>query len=300
MIRLVTNKEYDYIEREKVINNICKEYGFIKKSIIGKSCQGKNITALKIGAADEYCIISAAFHGSERITSTILLMFVEELCYAIKNNGYIADLKMPDALRGRGIIFIPCVNPDGCDISLLGISACGTFAEKIGKLCKRDFSSWNANFRGVDINHNFDAGWEELRELERKMGIYGPSATRFGGYKPESEPETCALTSLCRRQNIRHVLALHSQGEVIYWSYGNQQPYKSRKIAEIMATSSGYSLDIPLGLANGGGFKDWFISEFKRPGFTVELGLGQNPLPAEKATEIYERVREMLTLYSIM
>ena len=71
-------------------------------------------------------------------------------------------------------------------------------------------------------------------------------------------------------------------------------------MAEIMATSSGYALDVPIGIADGGGFKDWFISEFNRPGFTVELGLGKNPLPAESAEAIYLRVREMLTLCTIM
>ena len=163
-----------------------------------------------------------------------------------------------------------------------------------------DFAHWNANFRGVDINHNFDAGWEQLRILEEKKGIYGPSKTRFGGYRPESEPETVALTQLCRSIQIRHVLALHSQGEVIYWNYGNKTIPRSRKMAEIMATSSGYALDIPIGLASGGGFKDWFICEFLRPGFTVELGLGENPLPCESAEAIYEKVEEMLMLCTIM
>ena len=67
-----------------------------------------------------------------------------------------------------------------------------------------------------------------------------------------------------------------------------------------MATSSGYALDVPISIAEGGGFKDWFISEFKRPAFTIELGKGKNPLPIEDANEIYRRVREMLVLITIM
>lgn len=300
MEKRVKSKEYDYFERQKVINGICNDYEFVRKSVIGRSCSGKDINALKIGSSANYCLIAAAFHGSERITSTVLLMFIEELCKAIKNEDYIAGLKMPRAMRGRGVIFVPCVNPDGCDISLLGLKGCGALGNTIAKLCNNDFKHWNANLRGVDINHNFNAGWQELREKERNMGIFGPSPTRFGGYRPESEPETLALTELCRKGAIRQVVALHSQGEVIYWSYGAKQPPRSRKMAEIMATSSGYALDTPIGIADGGGFKDWFISEFNCPGFTVELGRGENPLPAEDAESIYLQVREMLTLCTIM
>ena len=247
MENIVNSKEYDYFERMKLIQAICDEYPFVKRKVIGRSCAGREITALKIGSAQKYCLIAAAFHGSERNTSTVLLMFLEELCRAIKNETYIAGLKMPRALRGRGVIIVPCVNPDGCDISLLGLKGCGALGNSISKLCNNDFTHWNANLRGVDINHNFNAGWHKLREAERNAGIYGPSPRQFGGYRPESEPETVALTELCRTMAIGHILALHSQGEVIYWNYGKNEPPRSRKMAEIMATSSGYALDVPTG-----------------------------------------------------
>ena len=292
--------DYDYFKRQKLISELCLEYSLIKKTTLGVSCGGREITALKIGAASQHSLITAAFHGSEHITATVLLMFIEDLANAIKKDGYIAGFRATRALSGRSVIFVPCVNPDGCDISVLGAAGCGNSAESIGKLCNNDFKHWNANLRGVDINHNFNVGWEELREREREQGIYGPGPTRFGGYRPESEPETLALTELCKKVPIRHVTALHSQGEVIYWSYGKKEPSRSRRMAEIMATSTGYALDVPSPIATGGGFKDWFINEFNRPGFTVELGLGENPLPCTDAEKIYKRVKEMLMLCTIM
>lgn len=300
MKKTVTAKEYGYTTRQRAINELCERFSFLRKTVIGESCGGREITALKLGSCESYCLMAAAFHGSERITSTVLMMFIEELCSAIEAEGYISELKMPRALRGRGVIFVPCVNPDGCEISLYGKVAANDNAEWIEKISKGDFEHWNANLRGVDINHNFDAGWKELREREKEMGIIGPAPTRFGGFEPVSEPETIALTNLCRKVSIRHAIALHSQGEVIYWSYGPKQPARSRKMAEIMATSSGYALDFPIGIATGGGFKDWFITKFNRPAFTVELGLGKNPLPAVSADNIYRKVREMLTLCAIM
>jgi g-D-glutamyl-meso-diaminopimelate peptidase len=300
MDKIVTVKEYDYYERQRAINSLCEKYKFIKRSIIGKSCGGKDITALKIGSAEEYCLFTAAFHGSERITSLILLMYIEELCETLQSGGYIEGINAKRGLLGRGVIFVPCVNPDGCDISLLGKKACGQSVESIAKLCKNNFEKWNANLRGVDINHNFNADWENLRKKEKSLGIYGPAPTRFGGFKPESEPETIALTNLCRKIKMRHAVALHSQGEVIYWTFGDKRPPRAQKMAEIMATSSGYALDVPVAIADGGGFKDWFISEFNRPGFTIELGLGKNPLPIEQAKDIYRDIREMLVLTTIM
>ncbi len=300
MENIVKCKEYDYYERKRVIDGLVQRYRFIRMSIIGKSCGGKGIPALKIGSGESYALIVAGIHGSERITSTVLLMFIEELCEAISNNSYFADIKITKALGGRGVIFIPCLNPDGCDISLLGKKAGGEFSDKIEAQCQGNFAHWNANLRGVDLNHNFDAGWEELHKKERELGIIGPSPTRFGGFKPHSEPETVALTELCLRQNIRHTMALHSQGEVIYWDYGRKTPAKSRKMAEILASSSGYALDVPISIATGGGFKDWFIKTFSRPGFTVELGIGKNPLPIENAEKIYLQIKEMLALYIIM
>jgi g-D-glutamyl-meso-diaminopimelate peptidase len=71
-------------------------------------------------------------------------------------------------------------------------------------------------------------------------------------------------------------------------------------MAEIMATTSGYALDVPVDIATGGGFKDWFIKEFTRPGFTVEIGKGKNPLPANEAYKIYKQIRELLMLSTIM
>lgn len=300
MQRIVKSVDYDYAEMKKIIDALCCRNPVLQPFTIGKSCAGREITAIKINSDTEYVLFAAAFHGSEHITSNVLLMFLEEFATAYTHNNSIADINVRKAMGNRGIIFVPCVNPDGCEISIRGALGCGKEAGNIYKMSKGDFLHWNANLRGVDINHNFDAGWQKLHELERKSGILGPSATRFGGYAPHSEPETIAMVNLCKQYNIHHALALHSQGEVIYWSYNGYESKTSKQMAEIMAATSSYALDVPVGLAYGGGFKDWFISEYLRPGFTVELGKGKNPLPITDAQKIYSGIREMLTITAIM
>lgn len=300
MKRLTENIDYDYVKLKNLINSICERYPFVGKKVIGKSCGGRDIVSLTLGKGEEYVLFAAAFHGSEHITTNILMMFFEDLCLAVSKGLSLAGIDMQKGLFGRGIIVIPCVNPDGAEISIRGKAGAGERAEFISKISKEDYTHYNANLRGVDINHNFNADWESLRKSEIKSGIFGPAPTRFGGERPESEPETAALCDLCRTKRMRHVLALHSQGEVIYWTFGDKKPPKSERMAQIMATSSGYALDVPLGLAVGGGFKDWFISEFNRPGFTVEVGSGRNPLPIENSLNIYKGICEMLSLSAIM
>lgn len=186
------------------------------------------------------------------------------------------------------------------DIAIHGSPAAGEFADQVAALGGDIHGRWQANAHGVDINHNFNAGWLQLQAMERKNGIDGPSPRQWCGPAPESEPETAALTGLCRQAGFRHVLALHTQGEEIYWRYGDNTPSRSRVMAEIMGATSGYAVADPEGLASHGGFKDWFIQEMGRPGFTLEMGKGENPLPLSDFEGIYEKAQEMLLLAALM
>lgn len=113
---------------------------------------------------------------------------------------------------------------------------------------------------------------------------------------PESEPETRILAGLCRRIPFRHVVALHTQGEEIYWRYGAHTPPQSHLMAQVLSAVSGYAVADPTESASHGGFKDWFIDRFHRPGFTLELGSGKNPLPLRQFESIYATAREMLLI----
>lgn len=300
MSNAITIKEYTYNEYKTIAEKMEDKYKFLSLHTIAKSCAGRDIFALKIGSVSDPVLYCGAFHGSERITATVLLMFASELCEAIKYGLPFCGIDTKRALYKKSIIIVPLVNPDGCEISLLGRAGCSGQADRIEKLSNGDFSHWQANFHGVDINHNFPAGWDELKKREIAEGITAPCATRFGGYSPVSEPETAALVSLCKSIPFRHAIALHTQGEVIYHSYKNYIVKNSLKIAKIFSASSGYALETASGLAEGGGFKDWFIENFSRPAFTFELGKGENPLPASCATDIYKRVKEALMLGAVI
>ncbi|MBE6729301.1 MAG: gamma-D-glutamyl-meso-diaminopimelate peptidase [Ruminococcaceae bacterium] len=296
MERIIKEKDYTYSNMQKAIRGLKEEYSFMEIFSIGQSCMGREITAVKIGGGNEFTLYAGAFHGSESLTTTILLMFMEELCYSYNKGLSLCGIDVKRAFDKKGIIIVPRVNPDGCEISLCGAASAGAYAKEIKRISNGDTVHWNANLRGVDINHNFAADWQNLRNAERKAGIYGPAKTRYGGPYPESEPETAALVNLCLNTKISHAVAFHSQGEVIYWNFGDKILKRSKKMVDIMCQLSGYTADEPTGLALGGGFKDWFIETFERPAFTVELGLGENPLDEKMAREIYKDVEKMMVV----
>lgn len=65
------------------------------------------------------------------------------------------------------------------------------------------------------------------------------------------------------------------------------EPPESETIVNEFARVSGYE---PVKSANSyAGYKDWFIQDWRRPGFTVELGKGTNPLPISQFDEIYQK-----------
>ncbi len=250
---------------------------------------------MHIGNSKNKVLLCGGFHGSEYLTVLALIKFIDECAQSIcsnKNN----KININDFLKKIGLSVVPCVNPDGTEIALHGSQSAGSYRDLIEKITDNTVH-WQANARGVDINHNFDAGWYELKQRELDAGINCPAPTRFGGTNPESEPETKALTKLCNTTNYCAALALHSQGREIYCTFGKNTPKSSTELADAAAKASGYTVAQPEDIATGGGFKDWFIEKFKKPAITVEMGIGKNPLPLSDFEREYPLLRKIFSTF---
>ena len=214
---IVKPEIFDYQTNKMYLESLCRKYPFITPALVSRTSLSRGIFSLSVGNAKNSVLYAAGFHGSEWLGCLVLYKFVEELADAISNHSLISGVDVSKAFSQLGITVIPCVNPDGTEIAVHGpqsARAMRHFVEEIG--CE-DWSKWNANAHGVDINHNFNAGWETLRRMEEESGIHGPSCRQFGGEHAESEAETKALTRLCRLSDFRQVMAVHSQGEELYW-----------------------------------------------------------------------------------
>lgn len=279
---------------ENYIRKMLRAHPHAQTFSIGSSSLGRRISVLTLGNTCGCALFVGATHGSEWLTALLLLRFFDEVCSAFENGECFCGVNVGKAVFKRGIALVPVLNPDGVEINLRGAAGALSAEKRVARLAKGDFSHWNANARGVDLNHNFGAGWETLQKLEHQAGIYGPGPGKYGGPRPFSEPETRAVCGFCSTFNVRRLYSFHSQGEEIYWYYGPETPTLSRSAGERLAEASGYKMILPEGTASHGGLKDWYIKNFRRPGFTIEIGKGENPLLLKELDGIYEKTKKML------
>jgi g-D-glutamyl-meso-diaminopimelate peptidase len=292
-----TNINYTYDIMELNLQGLKARYPFIETGIAGKSVLGKNLYYIKLGNGPNKVFYNASHHALEWITSVLLMKFTENFSKAYAEGSNLGGYNVRDIWSKSTIYIMPMVNPDGVNLVLDGLQRDNPFYSDLIKWNNgsTDFSRvWQSNIRGVDLNHNYDASWNLSKEAEATYGITGPGPTRFSGPFPESEPESKAVADFTRNHNFRLVLAYHSQGEVIYWTYLNIIPPDAARIAQIFSNLSGYELSQTYGITSYAGYKDWFIEKFRRPGFTVEVGSGVNPLPISQFNKIYNDNIELL------
>lgn len=298
-----TDVGYTYEILNLNIEGLKKRYPFIDIEIIGKSTLGRNIYALKIGKGDHKVIYNAAHHSLEWITSPLLMKYAENFLDAYVYDKKIDGYNVRDIYDKSTIYIVPMVNPDGIELVINGLKKNNPNYLELIKWNddSTDFSrTWQANNEGVDLNHNYNAGWEQYQQLQKELDITGPGPTKYSGPRPESEPESRALAEFTRKIKPRLTLAYHSQGEIIYWQFEDMATMEAKRIGEILAKVSDYKLDQTQGTASYTGYKDWFIKEYRKPGYTVEVGKGKNPLPISQFPKIYEDNKELLTLAAVI
>lgn len=127
-----------------------------------------------------------------------------------------------------------------------------------------------------------------------------PSPRDFVGYGPLTEPESLAIYNFTLIHNFRLIIAYHTQGQEIYWNFQNINPPQGFEIGQKFANASGYLLtEVPYN-SSFAGYKDWFIQEYNRPGYTIEAGIGENPLPISQFDEIYRNNLGILILGAVL
>ena len=151
----------------------------------------------------------------------------------------------------------------------------------------------------MDLNLQFPAKWDEAKRIKYEQGFNKPAPRDFVGYKSLTEPEAIAMYNFTRSNNFDLIIAFHTQGKEIYWNFQNINPPNGFEIGQQFATLSGYTLaNVPYN-SSFAGFKDWFIQDYNRPGFTIEAGIGENPLPLSQFDKIYKDNLGILTLKGI-
>lgn len=277
---------------QQMLAELTQAYPFLRWQDIGTTAFGRPISALEVGTGPRRVLYTAAHHANEWITSLVLLEFARQLARAVEEDGQIFGVEAAALLAASTICLIPMVDPDGVALVTGEISP-GSIQYETARQMAVQYPAipfpqgWKANLLGVDLNLQYPAGWLRAREIKFSQGFTRPGPRDYVGRYPLGQMESRALARFTQDFDPALVLAYHSQGRVIYWRFEDLEVPGARALGEEFARLSGYTLaDTPYE-SGYAGYKDWFIQTFRRPGYTVEVGLGENPLPLEQFETIY-------------
>ena len=289
---------------DRMIRQIVETYPFCRSEVLGSSAFQRPIRTLVIGTGDRKVLYAASFHANEWITTPVLLKYAEDFAEAIQNGTRIGDQDARQLAQRCTIYMVPMVNPDGVDL-VTGALQPGDIQYDLAQRLALDYpdipfpNGWKANLLGVDLNLQWPAGWLMAREIKFSQGYTRPGPRDYVGRAPLNQLEAQALEGYTRFLEPDLVLAYHAQGKEIYWQFMNYQVPGARELGEQMAAASGYTLaDTPYA-SSFAGFKDWFIQLFRKPGYTIEVGQGENPLPLSQFDEIYGDNVPILTIAAL-
>ena len=138
------------------ISSFSTIYPFVEIGSIGKSVMGKDIPYLKIGRGKKEVFYSGSIHANEWICSPVLMKFIENLCLAYVNDGYIYGYLARNILDSVSIYIVPMANPDGVDLVTNALDKDSGYYKQAEKIAS-DYESipfpsgWKANIEGVDL-----------------------------------------------------------------------------------------------------------------------------------------------------
>lgn len=290
-------ERYSYDQMVKDLESLQSRYGAnMRTNVIGTTLDGRNLYEVVLGnpEAEKHILIHAGIHAREYMTP---LLVMKQLEYGLEfyDRGSYEDQPLSNLLHHVAIHYVPMANPDGLMLSEFGISAIRS--EELRQAIQNCYASdvaqgrtaapfdrylmyWKANARGVDLNQNFPANWEQVTTST------DPSYATYRGTSALSEPESQALANLVNSRNWAATISYHSMGNIIYWDYeGNQQFQRSQELANLVSASTGYR---PAGSSGHGGFKDWTqIKENPIAGLTIETGSVACPLPLSEYEKLW-------------
>lgn len=267
-------------------------YPAMQVELIATTAFDRPVQAAILGTGERKVMFSASHHANEWITSLVLLKFLEDLTAAATAGEKLLGEDARGLLNAATIYIIPMVDPDGVDL-VVGAIEPGSAQYTRAENYSRNYPSipfpdgWKANLNGVDLNLQYPARWLRAREIKFSQGFVSPAPRDFVGLYPLSQKESRGLAIYTDEIDPDVVVAFHTQGKEIYWEFEDYFVPGARELGEIFAQVSGYTLAQVPEASSYAGYKDWFIQRFRRPGYTVEAGLGVNPLPISQFDEIY-------------
>ncbi len=287
------NEEFIYTEKERLdfLQKFTQRYPDFYTTVIARSILGRDIDCYRLGSGARNIAIVGAHHGMEYISGAVAYDLIDFLAEKSTRGLTCYGVNVEILLQMFTFWIIPCLNPDGVQLCTEGITKTPLYDRQVrmngGSL---DFSTWQANARGVDLNHNYAEGFFAYKAIEREENI-SAGKTRFSGEYPESEPEARGMANFIRTVMPTAVVSFHTQGGEIFSS---PKDARTARIAGKLADAVGYKSAYPTSHAAYGGLCDYTGAQLRIPSFTVELGRGKNPLPHEAYMALCDAARRLV------
>ncbi|WP_349408734.1 stalk domain-containing protein [Pseudalkalibacillus sp. SCS-8] len=276
---------YTYNEMVRDIKALANKYPeLIKYKVIGKSEWGNNIYAVSLGTGKAEVFINGSHHAREWLTTNLNMYMLDQYAQAYYSGKSIEGYHVKSILNKTKIWFVPMVNPDGVTLQQEGLDAFPQhYHDDLIQMNEwsKDFTRWKANANGVDLNRQYDADWANI-----KNNTGYPSWRNYKGTAPHQASEVKTIVNFTYEIDPEIAVAYHSAGKILYWNFHQTGSWYDRDhaYAKKIGNMTGYRLIYPGPNPSGGGYTDWFIIKFKKPGFTVEIG----NYPGNRHLPIYE------------
>ncbi len=223
-----------------------------KETVIGKSVEGREITAYHYGAGEKELLFVGGIHGGYS-WNTVLLAY-ELMDYLEANPSAV-----PSEVR---VTVIPVLNPDGLN-KVAGTP--GRFVESDISSSQTVVVSGRFNANKVDLSRNFDCNWKSLAVWQTKSVSGGSSAF--------SEPESKAVRDYVQAHKISGAVVWYSAAGGVYASScnGGGVSADTSAITNVYADASGYPAHENFDFyETTGDMVDW-LAKIKVPAISVLL-----------------------------
>lgn len=177
-----------------------------------KTEQGNEVALLGLSNEKHQVLVIGVVHGDE------------------PQGEYLIKRYMSDTQK-EGVLFIPCLNPDGM--------ALGT----------------RTNSNGVDLNRNFPTKNWELTERDNY----------FGGETPASEVETRFLINVIQKYEPSAIITLHTPYKIVNYDGPAQE------LAQMISDIIKYPVEASIGYSTPGSFGTYAGVERQIPTITLEM-----------------------------
>jgi len=176
---------------------------------IGTTTQGRQMWALRLCADAKGDAVSklpgalflGTHHAREHLSNEVPLLLAQKL---VESRG---DADVAKLLKGRDVIIVPMVNPDGAEYDVSG--------DKY-HMHRKNMRDNGDGSLGVDLNRNYGFHWGEggASEDTNDETYRGPSAF--------SEPETKAMKAFIEAHaNVKVLISYHTFSELVLYPWGH-------------------------------------------------------------------------------